>query len=277
MSLLDPAESSKRSVSRTGLTAWIVASALILLAIGASIVWINRTRAGYNARSLSAAPHPPDSATGKAASQTKTLHVEGCEKDFLVKTGELVEPRAVPGASLDRFRAIYGKETKRDRSGVFTWDRDPYTLTDIDLGPGNLGNSVSIDVHQGHVVETLDGIELGIDSFGTIFRKMRDRQLEAHERMIQGQGNWKLIVSFYSDCGHKYRGEYSRTLPTSSETDKLIAPLAAQPNAQPGRQAAQATGLWRSDIFMNKVAFDYTLVPSNGQDDAVEGSPSEHH
>ena len=127
-------------------------------------------------------------------------------------------------------------------------------------------------MNQGHVVETLDGIDLGIDSFGTIFRKMGDLKVDVHERVEHTDGDWTLIMSFYSACGHKFRSEYSRTLPGNPEIDKQIAP---RPTA-PGSSTNAAPSLWRSDVFMNKIVSEYTLVPSNGQDDLAEGSPAEH-
>ena len=36
-------------------------------------------------------------------------------------------------------------------------------------------------------------------------------------------------------------------------------------------------GLIRSDVFLNKVVYDYTMQPSNGSDDdPIAGEPSEH-
>jgi hypothetical protein len=245
--------------------AWIIAAILLTAAIGSYFVWLNRTRAQFHARSLSAAPKPPNN------NPTHLLHVDGCDKDFLVKVGELVEPRVVPGAPLERFRAIYGKETRFDKLGpAWTWDKDPFTLLDVNPKPDSPGNSVSIDVKQGHVVETLDGIELGIDSFGTLLHKLRDRQIPVHERIDGPEGDWVLTVSFYSDCSHKFRSEYSRILPGGPEIDSKIVPPSNDPRA--------GALPWRSDVFMNKVITHYTLAPSNGTDDSpTAGQPADHN
>jgi hypothetical protein len=248
--------------------AWIVASLIALSAAGAYVIWLERPRAGYNARSLTAANHPAG-----AQNITQTLHVEGCEKGFIVKTGELVEPRAVPGAPIDQFRNIYGKETKRNKSGILTWELDPYSLTEGSartdkLGNEEPGNFVGVSVNSGHVVETLDGIDLGIDSFATIYRKMRDRRIEVHERIDSSGDSRTFTVSFYSYCGHKFRSEYSRTLPASAELDNPPVPTATSP---------QNDVLSRAKAFMNKVVYDYSLVPSNGRDESVDASPSQHH
>jgi hypothetical protein len=247
--------------------AWIVASLIALSAAGAYVIWLERPRAGYNARSLTAANHPAG-----AQNITQTLHVEGCEKGFIVKTGELVEPRAVPGAPLDQFRSIYGKETKREKSGILTWELDPYSFTEGSVRADKLGNEgpgnfVGVSVNQGHVVETLDGIDLGIDSFATIYRKMRDRGIEVHERIDSSTDSRTFTVSFYSDCGHKFRSEYFRTLPASPEPDNPTAPNATPP---------QNDTLSRARAFMNKVVYDYALVPSDGHDESVETKPEEH-
>jgi hypothetical protein len=247
--------------------AWIVTCLIVLLAAGAYLLWLTRARAVQNSRSLSAAPPPANGAQGK----TKSLHVEGCKDDFIVEPGELVEPRVVPGASLEQFRTVYGpeskKEAKRKEPRVLAWTGFAYSLTEGNFGVDNPQNFVQVQLNQGHVVETLDGIELGLDSFGTIFRKMRDRKIEVHERIDGAEGNWTLIVSLYSSCGRKFRSEYSRTLPGSPELDRLIEPR----TGADGRM-----GLFRSDAFMNKVVSDYTMVPSEGHDESDEGQPSEH-
>jgi hypothetical protein len=246
--------------------AWIAACLILVSASGAYLFWLHRTRALYTARSLTAPRQP--SASGSQP-VTDTLHVEGCEKNFIVKRGELVEPRVVPDAPLDQFRSVYGKEMKRESKDFLSWDQYAFTLTRGYYGAESLGNSVDISVNQGHVVQTLDGVELGIDSFGTILRKMRDQNIAVHQRIDRPEGNWTLFVSFYSACGHKYRSEYSRTIPGSAEIDKMILPPANDP--------AGSGAPWRSDVFMNKVVFDYDLVASNGRDDSGNGTPAERH
>jgi len=253
--------------------AWIISSLIVLLAAGGYVIWITRPRARYEARSLTAAGQPAKQASNIV---TKSLHVEGCVKEFIVKPGELVEPRVIPGTPPDQQRAIYGKETRRDQSdgsAILTWDRDPYSLTSGYFGPERPENFVRISLNQGHVLETLDGVELGIDSFGAIFRQMRrDRKIEVHESIEHKDNSWTIRVSMYSDCGRKFRSEYSRTIPGSPEIDRMISPRPAAPGTQP----ASAPAPWRSDVFMNKVVYQYTLTPSNGHDETLAGDPSEH-
>lgn len=258
--------------------AWIAAAVLLIAAAGGYLVYLHRTRAEYAARSLSAAGQPANESANQpagappqknAANQTRTLHVDGCNKDFLVKVGELVEPRVVPGAPLTEFQSIYGREFKRNGSGIASWDEGAFTLTEAAVEAKQPSSLVHVSMHQGHVVETLDGIELGIDSFGALFRKLRDMKLDAHERIESSPEGWTLIVSFYSACGQRYRSEYSRTLAASPEIDQLITRRVANPDGSQGQ--------FRSDVFMNKIITDYVLTPSNGHDEPTDGSAAEHN
>jgi hypothetical protein len=246
--------------------AWIVASVILLSAAGAYVLWIYRPKATYTARSLSAAPPHAESAAKPA---TKSLHVEGCNDDFIVSPGELVEPTVVPGASLDQFRSAYGQESDAKDPGVFTWKTEEYDLRATRPSSASPDSLIQISLNGAHVVETLDGIELGLDSFGTIFRKMSDRKVEIHERIRHTPGHWILTLTMYSSCSRRFRGEYTRSLPDDPETSRLINRRVTGGNGQ--------IGLIRSDIFMNKVVYDYTLQPSNGSDDdPTAGEPSEH-
>jgi len=243
--------------------AWIITGLIVLLALGAYAVWLKRTRDFYNARSLSAARQHTD-----AAPKTKSLHVEGCKEDFIVSPGEIVEPRIAPGATIDQFHSLYGEESKKD-SGIFTWITDPFELRLAQPKAGESDTAIQIALNSGHVVETLDGIELGLDSFGTILRKMSDRKIEVHERILRSGDNWILTVSMYSACGRKFRSEYFRSIPSDPLTDSLINRRSVESNGQPGPL--------RSDIFMNKVSYDYILKTSNGKDDSLDGEPAEHN
>ena len=266
--------------------AWI--AAVILLVLGASgyLLWIHRTRAGYHARSLSASSRP----AGSQPDKTRTLHVDGCNKDFLVKIGELVEPRAIPGAPLSTFEQIYGAPVKSAKSstakastskgGPVTWETDPFTLIEVPAGAAQ-APSIHLSMNQGHVVQTLDDIELGIDSFAAIFRKARDRNVEIHERIRRNTAptpgfttpSWTLTVSIASSCNSRFRSEYSRTLASTPEIDSQIQPV-AQTGA--GNPPATQPSPYRSSVFMNKMVSNYTMTLSNGQSDSTAGSPSEH-
>jgi hypothetical protein len=259
--------------------AWIIGCILILLIAGGFVLWMTRPHAGYTARSLTAAP---PSANPTPQTGTKPLHVDGCDRDFIVKAGELVEPLVTPGSTIEQFRGEYGKEKKVD-AGVAAWDEKAFELTegqfpsstsaakDTGIQPQNYEH---LSLKQGHVVETLDAIELGVDSFATIFRDLRDRKIESHERLVVANGNVTYTVSFYSACGRRFRSEYSRTIPDSPEVERLIAPHTPANSSQ--QNATNAHSLPRSDIFMNKIVYEYTMVPWNGRDDSSNGSLSEH-
>lgn len=252
--------------------AWIAAVVLLLGIAGGYLIWIHRTRAGYHARSLSASSHPADS----PQNQTRTLHVDGCDKDFLVKVGELVEPRAIPGAPLPVFEKIYDTPSKRGKPGITLWDLDAFSLAEGMPSGSAQPPFVLLSINQGHVVQTLDDIELGIDSFASIFHKARDRNIEIHERIRHNIGpnagsggeSWTLTVSFDSACNRRFRSEYSRSLAASPEVNRQINPATPVINGQPAP--------YRSSVFMNKVVSEYTMVLSNGQNDSNAGSPSEH-
>ena len=243
--------------------AWILSCLIVVISAAAYIVWLYRPKATYNARSLSAGAHPSE-ATSKPV--TKSLHVDGCRQDFIVSPGELVEPTVVPGASLDEFRDVYGKETKRDPQGALTWDKYEYSLTADGFGGGGPGNSLRISLNSGHILESLDGVELGLDSMGTIFRKMRDKKVEVRERIRRDGDHWILTLSLDSACGRTFRSEYFRSLPSAPDTDDKINRRVAGPDGKPGPL--------RSDVFMNKVVYDYVM--ETGKDDSGEGEPSEH-
>jgi hypothetical protein len=245
--------------------AWIIAGLILVTAAGAYLIWIYRPKPTYHARSLTAAPHP---ANPNSQPTTKSLHVEGCNEDFIVKPGELVEPRVIPGASLDQFRSVYGKESNQEGPGIYTWKPEAYELQVTQPGPEHTDGIVRISLNGGHVAETLDGMELGLDSFGTIFGKLQDKKVEAHERILRQGDKWILTVSLFSACDHKFRSEYVRSLPSTPEIDEFINRRVMQPNGQPGPL--------RSDVFMNKVPYDYIMLPSNGKDDSGQGEPSEH-
>jgi hypothetical protein len=245
--------------------AWIIASLIVLLAGVAYVIWITRPRAVYTARSLSASGHPANTPSKPA---TKSLHVEGCKDDFIVSPGELIEPTVVPGASLEQFRSAYGRESGEKEPGVFTWKTEEYDLMAARASAAKPDSLIQIGLNGAHVVETLDGIELGLDSFGTIFRKMGDRKVEMHERIRRDGDRWILTVSMYSSCGRKFRSEYFRSLPSDPDTDGKINRRVTGPDGKPGPL--------RSDVFMNKVVYDYVMETSNGKDDSTAGEPAEH-
>jgi hypothetical protein len=145
---------------------------------------------------------------------------------------------------------------------------DAFTLTAIGPNEKAAPDSLQISVKGRHIVETLDGVELGLDSFSRILSKMQDKKVEIHERILKDDKNWTYVLSLYSACGKNFLSEYTRTLPRDPQTDHQITSLPPAAGLDPG--------LLRSDVFMNKVAYDYAMKVSGGNDDSNEGSPAEH-
>lgn len=253
MSFLEPTPKSKKQLDPR---AWIIAGAILLLVGVAYVIWINRPHTSYTARSLSA-----------AHGTTGSLHVEGCHEDFITSPGELIEPRAVPGNSVTQFVSTYGQPNRPD-SSTYLWDLDAFTLTAISPNEKAAPDSLQISVKGHHIVETLDGVELGLDSFARILSKMQDKKVEIHERIHKDDKNWTFVLSLYSACGKNFRSEYIRSLPRDPETDRQITSLPPSPGLDPG--------LLRSDIFLNKVVYDYRMKLSGGTNNSNEGSPSAH-
>jgi hypothetical protein len=247
--------------------AWIAVFVIFFLGAGAYVIWLNLPHTAVANKNLNVVGRRP----AQAAAKKKSLHVEGCNDDFSVAIGEIVEPRVVPGSTAEQFRSIYGKETTRDKLGDLTWVQYPYSLTAFNSNEDS-ARYVGVAVNQGHVVETLDGMELGIDTFTSIFRKMRDKKIDVQERIDHTDGYWIYTIALYSACGHKYRSEYTRTLPESPEIDKQMTALTA---AQPNNLAGQPAPLLMNP-FMNKVVYDYNLAISNGSDQPAPAKPSIH-
>jgi hypothetical protein len=254
MSFLEPAQKPKKQLDPR---AWIIAGAVLLLLAIAYVVWIHRPRASYTARSLSA-----------AHGTTGSLHVEGCHEDFITSPGELIEPRVVPGRSVGQFESVYGSELKHEDSSNFLWDLDGFTLAASRPNEKSDIGSLQISVKGHHIVETLDGVELGLDSFSRILSKMQDKKVEIHERILKDDKNWTFILSLYSACGKNFRSEYTRTLPRDPETDRQITSLPPSAGLDPN--------LLRSDVFLNKVAYDYSMMLSGGSNQSTQGQPAGH-
>jgi len=241
----------------------VIALVLLALAAGAWFLFITKPKATYSVKQDKAAH---DAAASALLAGTTTLHVEGCTADFPIRPGERLEPRVLPGASRDQFRNIYGKETTLDKSGSLVWKLEPYTVTDFESGKPNA--AVTIQMAQGHVLRTLDGIDLGVDTFHSILRRNMGLWIEVHERIEKREDEWVLNLSFYSACGKKYRSVYSWTLPSSPETDRLIH----LPTETPQTPKSPLN----SNTFYNKVVENYRLEFANGTDDTTLGTPSAH-
>jgi hypothetical protein len=97
---------------------------------------------------------------------------------------------------------------------------------------------------------------------------MQDKKVEIHERILKDDKNWTFILSLYSACGKNFRSEYTRTLPRDPETDRQITSLPPSAGLDPN--------LLRSDVFLNKVAYDYSMMLSGGSNQSTQGQPAGH-
>lgn len=233
------------------LRALLLAVGILAAALGGYLYWLHRTRAYTHVRSLTAA-----SARHSASSRTRILHVPGCERDFLVKVGELVEPQITPSSSPDALRLasqLYGTPAQRKHPRILLWTQDAFTLTELFSTAS--APQLQLDLHTGHVVQTLDDIELGVDSFNAIRARMRDRNLPISDALIHGNRSWTYRLTIPSSCGSAWTSVYSRTLPETPDLDAQILPPASAPDRSP-----------RPAAFFNKLATGYTLARKSTSD-----------
>lgn len=226
------------------LRALLITFAILAAALGGYLYWLHRAHAYIHVRSLTAAP-----ARREAAPKTRILVVPGCERSFLVKVGELVEPEITPSATPETLALatrLYGKPTRK--SHALIWSQDAFTLAEP------AADRLMLTLETGHVVQTLDDIELGIDSFNAIRAKMRDRNLPVSDALVHGQHTWTYQLSIPSSCGASWSSTYSRTLPETPELDAEILPPANSPDPAP-----------RAAAFFNKIATEYTLTRAKSQ------------
>lgn len=222
------------------LRALLITFAILATALGGYLYWLHRAHAYIHVRSLTAAPPHR-----QAPAKTRILIVPGCERSFLVKVGELVEPQITPPAALAQANRLYGKPARKPHALI--WEPDAFTLTEPLLGTSSA--SLHLALHIGHVVQTLDDIELGIDSFNAIRAKMRDRNLPVTDKLVHGNHAWTYQLTIPSSCGAEWSSTYARTLPETPELDAQILPPANSPDPSP-----------RPAAFFNKLAMDYTLA-----------------
>ena len=226
------------------LRALLITVAILAGALGGYLYWLHRAHAYIQVRSLTAPP--PRRA---AAPSTRILFVPGCERSFLVKVGELVEPQITPSSTPETLALatrLYGKPTRKSHSLI--WSQDAFTLAEP------AADRLLLTLETGHVVQTLDDIELGIDSFNAIRAKMRDRNLPVSDALVHGQHTWTYQLMIPSSCGSRWSSTYSRTLPETPDLDAQILPPANSPNPAP-----------RAAAFFNRIASEYTLTRAQSQ------------
>jgi hypothetical protein len=175
--------------------------------------------------------------------------------------GEDLQPRVVPGASLDTVRKIYGPEWKREQlASEYIWLEDNYRLTDIDVSRGKQAASISVGALTGGKVSTPDGIELGKDTFSTLLAKMSARGIHVGERMQNVESQWVLTVSFVSVCSPDLTSQYMWSVPDTHDVS-----------------ASVGDGLNpRSNFFLNRTVSLYKIKTVADSDEELAGQPSTH-
>lgn len=235
---------------------------LCLLLLVAGILWL--ASAGWSPFSNRA----PESSVTKApqqtapqSSSTQGIQIEGCTAPIMPLLGEDLQPRVVPGVSLETVRKIYGPEWKREQlASEYTWLGDNYRLTDFDVSRGKQAATISVGALTGGKVATPDGIELGKDTFSTLLAKLSARGIQVGERMQNVESQWILTVSFLSVCSPEFRSQYVWSVPDTHDVS-----------------ASVGDGLNpRSNFFLNRTVSLYKMKTVADSDEDLAGQPSTH-
>jgi hypothetical protein len=175
--------------------------------------------------------------------------------------GEDLQPRVVPGVSVETVRRIYGPEWKREQlASDYIWLADKYRLTDFDSSRGKHAATISLEALNGAVVATPDGIELGKDTFATLLAKMSARGIQTGERMQNVESQWILTVSFLSLCSPDFRSQYVWSVPDTPDVSGSIGD-----GLNP-----------RSNFFLNRTVSLYNMKTVADSYEELAGQPSTH-
>lgn len=201
-----------------------------------------------------AAPKP-----ASLSQSAPSIHIEGCQAYIQPPLGEKMEPRLMPGASIDDFRRIYGHESKHDGND-WQWDKDDFYLYDFDYAKGAKSGSILLESNSGHFLATPDGIVLGRDTYQDLLRKMKDRGVEVTERLADEDMVWVLTVSFPSTCNPNLRSKYVWMTNDTEKTDEEIG------NDPP----------FNSKIFLDQVVNSYSIETYTNGDEILDGPQATH-
>ena len=243
-------------------TRFKLAVVLCMLLLVAGALWL--ASAGWSPFSIRAPEGTETKAPPKTAptsSSTPGIRIEGCTAPIVPTLGEDLQPRVVPGVSIEAVRKIYGPEWKREQLGSdYVWLQDNYRLTDFDTGHGKHAATIILEALTGGVVATPDGIELGKDTFATLLAKMNARGIQTGERMQNVEGQWVLTVSFLSVCNPDFRSQYVWAVPGTPDVNESIG-----------------DGLMpRSSFSLNRTVSLYNMKTVADSGVELSGQPSTH-
>ncbi len=237
---------------------------LVFLAASSVAGWIGWKRfESYSTRS-----RLPESDSSKATREQSfskpaapSIHIDGCKSYLAPPNDEKLEPRVLPGASIEDLRRVYGPETNFDSTvEKWEWQSEAFNLRRWGIRNEDKAESIGIDINPGNIVATPDGIELGRDTFSTVLQKMKDRGVPVSEYMEGADGTWILFVSFSSTCDPQDWSEYTWYLDGTPAVENAIG------NEIP----------FRSNIFLQEVVKNYEIEAGKEPSGEIEGQPSVH-
>jgi hypothetical protein len=236
-----------------------IAAAIVLILLCAVAGWYGWLRLRHT--SVPSQSIVASNIQRKEMAQDLGIHIEGCEAYIQPPSGEKLEPRALPGASIDGLRRLYGLESKHDNDiKEWEWQAGKFNLQAWGNSLDDEAKSIGVDVTPGHIIVTPDGIELGKDTFATLLQKMKDRGVIVKEEMGGADGTWILFASFPSVCNPQYWSEYTWYLDGTPAVEKAI-----------GSEIP-----FRSNVFMREVVRNYQVEEGKQPSGEIEGQPSIH-
>jgi hypothetical protein len=242
---------------------WVVTSLGLLMVCSAAgwFAWLRPPRQSATTPPPNAIVTTPSSPQSDKIKRAPEIHIEGCAGYIQPPNGEKLEPRVLPGASIEKFRQTYGQESKHVKEiKEWEWETNSIDLQASGFSKEEKARSIGLDVKPGHIVSTPDGIELGKDTFAIVLQKMKDRGIAVSERMEGADGTWILFVSFPSVCNPDDWSEYSWFLDGSPTVDSAVG------NSIP----------FHSSVFLQRVAEYYSLGAGKESEGDIEGQPATH-
>ncbi|MGA3080131.1 MAG: hypothetical protein ABSD44_01970 [Terracidiphilus sp.] len=225
--------------------------------------------AGLRSLHHSAAMRPPQTISSsvmpKQAVQitpAPVIHIEGCAAYIQPPSGENLEPRMLPGASIEGFQTTYGQPGKHDKvAQSWEWENNASTLDAFaNSKEESVVSSLLLESKSGRKVATPDGIVLGKDTYQTVLDKLQARGVKFREQLADEDMVWVLTVTFPSTCNSDLNSKYNWSMDDTPETDKEIG------NDLP----------FHSRIFLDKLATSYIVERAYKGNEIIDGPPATH-